>query len=292
VKDKIILALFVLFLSRAAFAQLRGDKEGWELNLKKISLNLTTTQVKNSKTYKDFSDSRLSADNQTMVQGYFDFTANYYRPMYLWSNDFLAQYGKTTVKPEQGQETSTENVDQMLFTTDISYRLWHIDKFSGGFDLGPFANTAYETELTSNSDSPRKKTLRHRAGAKAFEGLYLKSFYLAGVAEEDFTYPRVSYNLAWESGLKIEHQIREGVKGQYSLTFRDYLNSSEKRPTDLDYQLEADARMDVLVFKNFALAPFINYYIVRGKYVSGLGRNLNIGISFSFSRLFKEAKNV
>ncbi|MCR5503957.1 MAG: hypothetical protein K6E94_00020, partial [Elusimicrobiaceae bacterium] len=63
-------------------------------------------------------------------------------------------------------------------------------------------------------------------------------------------------------------------------------------PTDLDYSLELDARMEVLVWKNLAVAPFITYYTAQGKFVAPRGQNVYMGIAISFSKLFKEAKPV
>ena len=280
--------LTVIFVFGAAgFAKAQDNPAGWQMDLKRVSLNLTTTQVKNADVYANFSDSRLNADSQNVIQGFSNFEAAYSVPKYLWSNDLLAEYGKTTIKPKQGEETKTESADRIVFTSDIAYKIWKVENFFGGFDAGPMANVSYETEFTSQDDVPLRKLLRGRLGAKAFEGKYLKSLYAAMVFEEDFTYPEKSANTAWEAGIKIEQPMREGVKASYGLLFRDYLSHSETLPTNLDYVLEANARMDVLVYKNLSIAPFINYYIAQGKYTDCLGQNVYLGVSFSFGKILK-----
>ena len=282
-------ALFAMFLmlGMAGFAQAQDNATGWQFDLKRVSLNLTSTEVKNADVYANFSDSRLNADSQSVIQGFSDFEAAYSAPKYLWSNELLAEYGKATIKPQHGDETKTESADRIIFTSDVAYRIWKVENFMGGFDAGPMANVAYETEFTNPVDVPLRKLLRGRLGAKAFEGKYLKSLYAAMVFEEDFTYPEKSANTAWEVGLKIEQPMREGVKASYGLSYRDYLSHSETLPTNLDYTFEANARMDVLVYKNLSIAPFINYYMVQGKYTDVRGQNLYVGVSFSFSRILK-----
>jgi len=286
---KINSALFavVFVLGTAGFTNAQDDAAGWQLDLKRISLNLTSTQVKNADVYANFSDSRLNADSQTVVQGFSDFVAAYGAKKYLWSNELLAEYGKTTIKPKEGEVTKTESADRIIFTSDIAYKIWKVNNFWGGFDAGPMANASYETEFTSQEDVPLRKLLRGRLGAKAFEGKYMKSLYAAIVFEEDFTYPEKSTNIAWEAGFKIEQPMREGVKASYGLLFRDYLSHSETLLTNLDYTFEANARMDVLVYKNLSIAPFINYYAAQGKFTENLGQNVYLGVSFSLSKILK-----
>ncbi|MDR0952865.1 MAG: DUF3078 domain-containing protein [Elusimicrobiota bacterium] len=287
--------LFAAFaiLSLAPNLQAAVDEtRGWQIELRKISLNLTSTQVKHADEYKDFSNSRLTADTQTLIQGYFDFGTDYHAEKYLWSNTLLMQYGKSTIKPVNGVVTRSENVDSITLSTDYAYKLWQANTLLGGFYSGPFANASYDTEFTSQQTSPRKKTLRGKAGYKFFDGKFIKNLYAAGVFEEDFTYPDNSFNFALEAGMKIEQPIREGVKAVYTGTFRDYMHYGVSRETNLDYELELDARMEVLVYKNLAISPFVNYYIAQAKYFGDLGQNLYMGISFSFSTIFKKAKSV
>ncbi len=282
--------LFVLLAVACTSLFAEDDKRGWQLELKKIALNITSTEVKNADVYQGYPNPRLTADSQSLIQGYFNFGADLHGDKYLWSNTLLMEYGKSKIRPVQGEKLTTESVDKILFNTDYAWRMLKVDDVLGGFDFGPFASGSYETEFTSNATSPRKQAFRERAGFKAFDGKYVKDLYIAAVMEEDLTYSPTSYNTAWEAGLKVEQPIREGVKAIYSGLFRDYFHNSEKRPTDLDYEMELDARMDVLVFENFVVAPFINYYIAQGKYTSELGQNLYVGVSFSWSRIFKAAK--
>jgi len=277
----------IFLLGAAGFVKAQDSDTGWQLDLKRISLNLTSTQVKNADVYANFSDSRLNADSQTVIQGFSNFEAAYSAPKYLWSNELLAEYGRATIKPQQGDITKTESADRIVFTSDIAYRIWKVKNFFGGFDAGPMANVSYETEFTSQDEVPLRKLLRGRLGAKAFEGKYLKSLYVAMVFEEDFTYPEKSANTAWEIGIKIEQPMREGVKASYGLSFMDYLSHSEDMPINLDYTFEANARMDVLVYKNLSIAPFINYYMAQGKYTESLGQNVYVGVSFSFNKILK-----
>lgn len=282
-----VLAAFIC-LGGAVFAQ--DGKKGWQVELKKIAFDFTSTEVKNAKEYNGFSDARLSADSQTAVRGALDFISDYHAEHYLWTNELTADYGRTKIRPVEGQTLTNENADKILLTTGYTQRLWKVQDVLGGFEAGPFFNFGYETEFTKPDNSPRKKILRGTAGVKLFEGRYIKSLFAAVVGERDFTYNPGASKLAWEAGFKIEQPVREGVTAKYSVLFRDYLSSSEKRDTDLDYEFSADARLEVSLYKNLYLAPFVSYYTAQAKYFGPRGENVYIGVSLSFSHLFSEAK--
>lgn len=287
---KVLAVLTVLIMSAGALRA--DDKNGWQVELRKAALNLTTTEVKNSEYYQGYPNTRLTADSQTVIQGTLNAAADYHAPKYLWANTLLMEYGKTTVRPINKENTETENQDRALLTSDIAHRTWQEDSFLGGFYAGPFAALEYQTEFTHSPDAYRRKTLRGRAGLKLFEGKYIKNLYTSFVLEEDLTYPHSSLNTAWESGFRIEQDIREGVKATYTALYRDYLNYGVDQWTDLDYELELSARMDVLVYKNLAVAPFITYYSAKGINAPSHGENLYVGVSFSFSHVFIAADTV
>lgn len=287
-----LLCAFACLAAAAVPARAEGTKRGWEVNLSKLAFDFTSTEVKNAEAYQDFSQARLTADSQTAVRGMLNAAGNYHAKHYLWSNELLLDYGRTKIRPVDDETIVNESADQILFTTGYTQRLWNVPNLLGGFEIGPFANLGYETEFTKPEDAPRKRILRATAGVKLFEGTYLKSFFAAIVAERDYTYSPTSNKLAWETGFKIEQPVREGVTAKYAMMFRDYLNESEHVQTDLDYEFSADARLEVQLYKNLYLAPFISYYTAQAKYFGKRGENVYVGVSLSFSHLFKAAEEV
>lgn len=284
--------LLVLAGSQWVQGQTQPAKRGWEVKLSKLAFDLNSTEVKNAEKYQDFSQARLTADSQTAVRGVLDMEADYYARHYVWDNELLMDYGRTKIRPVDDETVVNENADQILLTTGYTQRLWNTPDFLGGFETGPFATFGYETEFTKPEDAPRKKILRATAGIKLFEGKYLKSLFAAIVGERDYTYTPTSNKLAWEAGFKLEQPVREGVTAKYALLFRDYLSESEYIQTDLDYEFSADARLEVQVYKNLHLAPFVSYYTAQGKYIGKRGENVYVGVSVSFSHLFKAADEV
>ena len=274
-----------------AFCALAQDgKLGWQVELKKLAFDLTSTEVQNAQDYQGFSDARLTSDSQTSVRGSWDSIADYHAELFLWNNELTMDYGRTKIRPVEGAKLTNENADKILLTTGHTQRLWRVDDFLGGFEAGPFANIGYETEFTKPDHANRTRILRAMAGGKLFEGKYLKKLYVALVGERDFTDRPYSSKLAWETGAKLELPVREGVVFKWDAMFRDYLDSTHKHPTDLDWEFETNARLDVQVYKNLYVAPFISYYTAQGKYIGPRGENVYIGVSFSFNHVLHEAK--
>ena len=295
---KLFLLSSLLFLLFSSSVYAEGTKDGWEVELKQLALNITSTEVHHSS--PTFSSTRLTTDSQTLIQGKLDFAANYFTSKLFWSNTLLMEYGKTYVRPVDKEETITENSDKILLTTDLTYRLWKIENFLGGFEAGPFANVGYETEFDApeveiNGNKERQKLkqiVRGKAGAKLFEGKYLKQLYAAYVFEADYTDTPESNKTAFEAGFRAEDEIRDGIKFVCWAYYRDYLTQSEEKSSDLDYEIEAEARLDIRLWNNLSVAPFINYYCASAQHFNCVADNWYTGISLSYSTFFKKANEI
>ena len=262
----------------------------WRYNLKRLSLLLSDTEVKNSEKYQNFSDSRLNSDSQTLIQGTLDFAAEYYRDRIRWDNILNLKYGKTTLRPAGQPKNTNENADLIALTTEYTYKSTDIQNFLGGFLLGPFASIGYQTEFTGSNGTPRYKALRGRAGIRLFEGKYLKDFSVALSPELDFTYPQTSTKYAWQAVVKVEHPLNENAKAVYAASLRDYFLMQHPGDTAISYEFDLSASVEMEVFKSFLIAPFISYYQAQAKDFSGAGSNLYIGVMLSYSKLFKHLK--
>ena len=212
----------------------------------------------------------------------FDFVLEYEQPDYQWNNSVFMEYGKTKVRPAVGRNTTSENADKILLTTDYSQKSfrWH------EADVGPFASLGYQTEFEKNEDAPLTKTFRGKGGYKLFNGTYIKELYVALVEEYDMTYSPANTKTAWEIGITYDYPLREGVKFHLESYFRDYFYYSRYRGTDFKYELSFTGRMDVKINNTLSLAPFVQYFMAQDRQSSAYGSNLMIGVSVAYSDLF------
>ncbi len=273
------------FAASAAAAQAAetAEKSPLRANFKRVGLELSSTDVQNAQDYQDSPNSKLSADSETVIKGVFDFVLEYEQDAYQWNNGLQMEYGKTKLKPVDGEETSTENSDRIWAYTDINAKMWKYEDA----DVGPFASIGYQTEFTANGDAPRSKIIRGMEGIKMFNGQYIKELYLAGVEEYDFTYSgNETAKLAYEVGLKSEYPLREGVKFQLDGYFRDYVYFSDYVGTDFEHELGTVGRMDVKLNDTLSLAPYMNYFMAKARETNKTGSNFMIGLALTYSDLF------
>jgi len=266
-------------------AEEKAEKSDLRANFRRVALEMSSTEVKNADLYADNPNSQLSADSKTMIKGVFDFVLEYEQPNWQWNNSLFMEYGRTKLKPVGEADTTNEDADKILLTTDYNCKLWKLD-FQNA-DAGPFASIAYQTEFTKNNDAPRMKVVRGKTGLKLFNGEYIKELYAAAVGEYDFTYSGDEVRKgAYEIGIRAEKPISDQVKFQLEGYFRNYVSYSRCVATDLKYELSVTGRMDVKVYQKFSLAPYLSYFQGKARGVDKEGSNFLIGLSFAYSDLF------
>lgn len=263
-------------------ADANGNEYGWRANLDKASLEISSTNVKNAKEYKDSPNSSLSSDSETVTKGVLDFYLDYNQANYLWSNNLFAEYGKTKIKPVEGPDVTSENADKILLSSDYARKVWRYLEA----DVGPFVRGEYQTEFEKNDDAPRTKIARGLTGIKMFEGKYIKDMYAAAFGEYDFTYSKNVTKYGYELGLRAEYPLREGIKFDVDTYFRDYLGYSSYNAKDFKYEWNIKARMMVDIYKNFAFGPYIQYLQAKDRGSHKYGSSTIIGVAVDYSGLW------
>ena len=260
-----------------------SDKATLNLAVRRIGLEWSRTDVKHAKEYEDSPVSALKADSQTFMKGVFDTALEYNKNRFQWDNSLFMEYGETKLQPYDEPETVSENADDILLSSNLSYACW---EFSG-FKFGPTVRGAYDTEFKTADGTPRQNILRTNAGISLFDNEIVKSLYLTGVYEYDFTYAGAQTSkLAAEIGWRLEYQIREGVKLSSNGYYREYLSYSEFVPTDLERDLSAVLRLDTNLWGDLTMGPYVQYRRARARGVDVYGSNFIMGISFNYITSF------
>ena len=277
---KISMLVLATLLPCGVFA---ADGEKLDLNVRRIGLEWSKTTVRHAAEYQDSPVSALKADSQDFIKGIFDTALQYSKGRFQWDNTLFMEYGETTLKPYNAPETVSENADDIILSSDLSYACW---EFSG-FKLGPTVRGAYDTEFKSTGDAPRQNILRANGGISLFGNEIIKSLYLTGVYEYDFTYAgQQTSKLAAELGWRLEYEIRDGVKLSTNGYYREYLSYSEYVPTDLERDLSAVVRLDTNLWGDLTMGPYVQYRRARARGVDVYGSNFVMGISFNYITSF------
>ncbi len=282
---KVSFILFAAMLPCVSFADEANSADAGSLvlSVRRIGLELSQTQVRHAIEYKDSPVSALNADSQDFIKGVFDTALEYKKNRFQWDNSLFMEYGETKLKPAEGEVTSSENADDILLSSNLEYGCW---EFSG-FKFGPTVRAAYDTEFIASGDAPRQNIVRANAGLSLFDNKVIKSLYLTGVYEYDFTYAdEKTSKLAAEIGWRLEYQIRDGVKFSSNGYYREYLSYSLYVPTDLERDLSAVARLDTNLWGDLTMGPYVQYRRARARGVDVYGSNFIIGISFNYITKF------
>ncbi len=255
------------------------DNQNLKLSVRRIGLDWSKTQVQNAAEYQDSPVSALNATSQDYIKGMFDTILEFSKNKFKWDNSLVMEYGKTTLKPYNEPATTDENADKILYSSDLSYSCWEF----AGLKFGPTVRAAYETQFADSVESPRQNIVRSSAGISLFDHNIIKSLYLTGIHEYDFTYAGDQNNkIGAEFGWRLEYGIRDGVKVSSDGYYREYFSYSGYVPTDLERDLSAVLRLDTNLWGNFTMGPYVQYRLAKARAAEHYGSNLIVGISFNY----------
>lgn len=280
---KLILATLCI-LPQVAFADSATDSEqSLSLQVRRIGLEWSKTDVRHAAEYQNSPVSALSADSQDFIKGVFDTALVYNTEKFQWDNSLFMEYGETKLIPYNAPATTSENSDDILLSSNLSYACWEWS----GFKFGPTVRAAYDTEFFASDQSPRQNLIRTNAGISLFDNQVIKSLYLTGVYEYDFTYSGEKLSkLAAEIGWRLEYGIRDGITLSSNGYYREYFSYSQFIRTDLERDFSAVVRLDTNLWGDLTMGPYVQYRRARARGADVYGSNFVMGISFNYITTF------
>ena len=259
------------------------EERSLKLSIRRIGLDWTKTQVRNAAEYQDSPIAALTATSQDYIKTVFDTILEFKKGRFKWDNSLFMEYGKTTLKPYNAPATSDENADNILFSSDVSYACWNFS----GLKFGPTVRAAYETQFVDTEETPSQNVVRSSAGLSLFDHEIIKTLYLTGVYEYDFTYAHNQNNkFGAEIGWRLEYMIRKGVRITSDGYFRNFFSYSAYLPTDLDRDFSAVLRLDTNLWGRFTMGPYFQYRLAKARGAEHYGSNFIIGVSFNYITSF------
>lgn len=259
-----------------------ADKASLKANIKRIALEYMEHSVSN-KSDPNYPDS-YNSDEQSTIGGLFDGNITYETTNKVWVNGLFANYSKSETT-EDNIKTENENTDEIILFTDYTHKVWQLEDGV----VGPFGYLGYETEFTTfdlNGDSYRTKILRAKAGIKLYDGKYFKQLYAAVVEEDDMTYNSDNMKTGAEIGYEFSYPINENTSFVSDGYYRHFFSYSEKEPTDFEYKLAFNNRIETKLTGDLYLAPFYNYELAETRGASKSRAQSTFGLSLSYNKSF------
>lgn len=251
-------------------------------NIKRIALEYMEHSVTN-KTDPNYPDT-YNSDEKSNIGGTFDANIVYEKSNMVWTNGLFAEYAKSETT-EDGITTESEDKDEILLYTDYTHKMWNLEQ---GI-VGPFAYLGYETEFTTfdlGGESYRTKILRAKVGMKLYEGKYFKQLYIAAVEENDMTYDDNNMKTGAEIGYEFNYPINPQTTFISDGYYRKFFSYSEKEPTDFEYKLAFNNRIQTKLTGDLYLAPFYNYELAQTRGAKSSRAQSTFGLSLTYNKSF------
>jgi len=260
----------------------------WRINLRNFSLEAVNTSITGPADYAGVSESRLSAESQTRVQGSARLFSEYYSGRFRFDAGVSADYGRTVLRPRNAARLTTESVDQLIYEGELLYRMKSYNGKLGRLVIGPYATAAYDTEFSRLQGLPLRKVLRGGGGIKLFEGAVLQELYAGLTTEQVYTYTPARTKYALESGFRVSTPLPGtalllNADGNY----RKFARSRFDTVYDLKDRLDLNLKLSTRLYGDIMLSPFVNYFLATGKKLPGSASNLTTGFSLEYALLFK-----
>ena len=251
-------------------------------NIKRIALEYMEHSVsnKNDPNYPD----TYNSDEKSNIGGTFDANLVYEKENMVWTNGLFAEYGKSETT-EDGVTTENEDKDEILLYTDYTHKVWKLEEGV----VGPFAYLGYETEFTTfdlNDKSYRTKILRAKVGMKLYDGKYFKQLYIAAVEENDMTYEDNNMKTGAEIGYEFNYPLNPETTFISDGYYRKFFSYSEKEPTDFEYKLAFNNRVQTRLTGDLYLAPFYNYELAETRGARSSRAQTTFGLSLTYNNSF------
>lgn len=260
----------------------------WHINLRKLSVQMVNTEVTGPADYSAINESRLSAVNQTQMQGSGRLYSEYYSGRFRFDAGVAADYGKTVLRPRGQPRLTTESVDQLVYETQLVYRMKNYDGKLGRLVMGPYASAAYDTEFSHLDSLPLRKVARGSGGFKLFEGAALQDLYVGLSTEQVYTYSPARTQYSLETGFRLSVPL-PGTALQLNAdgNYRNFARSRFDTVSDIKQKLELNLKISTHLYGDIMISPYINYFLAQGKKLPGSAANLTVGFALEYSRLFK-----
>ena len=280
---KFYTALLTLALSPLSVTAQNVSEDGsLTANIKRVAIEYMEHSVTN-KNDQNYPDS-YNSDEQSNIGGTFDANLTYELSNMVWVNGLFAEYAKSETT-EDGITSENEDKDEILIYTDYTRKMWNLEQGV----VGPFAYLGYETEFTTfdlNGKDYRTEILRAKLGVKIYESKYFKQLYIAGVEEIDMTYDDNNIKSGAEIGYEVNLPINPQTNFISSGYYRKFLSSSEKEPTDFEYKMAINNRIETKLTGDLYLAPFYNYELGQTRGAKSSRSQSTFGLSLTYNKSF------
>ena len=254
----------------------------WSLRLDPLSLSASNLETHNRDSFATVRDARVKALNQVSVGTSGNIWLTMDHALLLWLNGVEAAYSQVRLP----DKIVNNPADSLVFKSQVLGqklrvplgRRWHAN---------PSLGATYDTEFSPTLGNPRRKLLRMEPGlSTTWDGIF-NEFRLSAVAEMDYSLPQVNTEYGASFSSRFLKPWRDVFSFGSDIEFFYFFPSSKDTLDDLLWQTSLRQRLTIPLWQNLALSPYLDVFAWRGKLIQKTGWTYLVGVSLSYSQLWK-----
>jgi len=258
----------------------------WKINFRDISVNASNTKIVSDPAFGSVSNARVNGFDELLVGGTAKVDLEYYRAPYKWVNSAEVEYSRSRLRPPGQPVILNTPQNRTSYLSVGTVRVGSFPLQWAGRSFGPSLGAQYEGHVERLPDTRRKHVFSLYPGVELFDGSFVRTISISANLRRDFTPATPLNNYGIRARALFSRALGGGVlQGEVRTNY--FIRSSKDTAQDLRMELNALAKYHLPVWKHMTLAPFLDYYYFVLKVRPVTGYNTIIGISLSFSRLWK-----
>ncbi|MFI5349352.1 MAG: hypothetical protein ACHQ2Z_07405 [Elusimicrobiota bacterium] len=260
----------------------------WRVNFRDISLNLRDTRTQSSDAFGSVVNSRVQGSDELLIGETFKTDVEYLHHEYKWTNTLEMDYAKDTITPRNQPSVTNVTSNRIMFLTLDTKRVGGIPYNWLAHSWGPSLGFQYDGQFEPSPGLPRQQVYSAFPGFEFYDGSVVKSLETTGVIKRDLS--RTPPNT--QTGLRARALVSTaigagGARLNAELWNNYFFLTRSDNASDLRLEGDANAKLNVPVWKYLSIAPFVDFYWFGLKTQPAYGYSLTTGISIGFARLWK-----
>lgn len=265
----------------------------WTVNFRDFGFNLTqNVVVRDAEAFAPVSNARIQGYNETQVGVVAKLDVDYRYRTHKLTNTFEMEYSESRLRPPG--EPSVFNVpnNRLQYLLTATENLARFPWAWLGDSIGPSLGLQYDGEVKQLPNTNKRRNIYSAfPGIEIFDGSFVKSLQLTGNVKRDHTVDPVESQYGARIRAVASCPVPVGHGGKGTFQFESWTNYFFRRPNDQPADLliegDASAKLQIPIWKELTLAPFIDAYYFKLKARPISGYSVQSGVSLSFSRLWK-----
>jgi hypothetical protein len=248
--------------------------------------------VRDAEAFAPVNNARIQGFNQTDVGVTVKIDVDYRYRSHKWSNSLEVEYSESRIRPpgEPSVLNTPNNRVQYLMTGTEKLADFPIHWL--GESVGPSFGLQYDGEVKQLPNTLKRRNVYSAfPGVEIYDGSFVKTLQLTGNIKRDHSVDPVESQYGMRARLLADCQVPVGHGGHGTFQTELWTNYFFRRPRDTDADLliegDASAKLQIPIWKELTLAPFVDFYYFKLKSRPLSGYSVQTGVSLSFSRLWK-----